>query len=212
VKGRAAVALATSSKVQTPARVRPWAPADACELASDAGWTLHTTARWVFASESLARHRLLTLVRGLLFRSEMLPEGRALAVARDQEQWRIWLLTPAVPSLAEELLLAIETCNPAAITSSVEHAVLAVRELRGLGFGESAVRAGSAGLGLVDGRPVLLTLDEGDDSGTPRSQEPLAELASLLLESANGEQTLNASVSDALATIARAQTERREHS
>src|SRR5690606_34585085 len=79
VKGRAAIALATSGNLSIPDEVQPWAPQDAMELHGTGGWILHTADRWVYETESTARHTLLATVRCLVPHLESLPEGRSLA-------------------------------------------------------------------------------------------------------------------------------------
>jgi hypothetical protein len=166
VRGRAALAAATSSPLVAPAEVQPWAPDGALELAG-AGWILHSSERWIFEAEPVARVRLLALVRRLLPHAEALPDGRALVVARDGARWRMWLVTPRVPTLAEAGRAA---ASPAALTA------LAARRLRELGLDGRPLPAGASGLGLCDGRLVLLAVDEGDDAPGPERREPLAEL------------------------------------
>ena len=50
-------------------------------------------------TEVEARLHLLALVRRLLPQIDLLPEARSLAVAKDRGRWRLWLLTPEIPSL-----------------------------------------------------------------------------------------------------------------
>jgi signal recognition particle receptor subunit beta len=180
VKGRAAIAAATSTKLLVPDAVQAWAPVDASELVSEGGWVMHTTERWVYPSEPVARHRLLTLVRGLLPRVDALPEGRSFAIARDRDQWRLWVVTPVTQSLADAVAAAVDAKNASNLTRAVGHVRTALGKLGELGLSASAVPAGSAGLALIDGRLVMLALQEGEDGPTLEARDPLSDVAASL--------------------------------
>jgi len=182
VKGRAAIAAATSSKLSVPDVVQAWAPVDASELVSEGGWVLHTTERWVYPSEQVARHRLLTLVRGLLPRVDAIPEGRSFAIARDRDQWRLWVVTPIMQSLADGVAAAVDAKNASNLTRAVGHVRTALGKLGELGLTAAAVPAGSAGLALTDGRLLMLALQEGDDGPTLEARDPLSDVAASLAE------------------------------
>ena len=49
----------------------------------------------------------MTKVRRLVATPELVPEGRALFVAPNGEGFRIWMLTPRVVTVADELLAAL---------------------------------------------------------------------------------------------------------
>jgi hypothetical protein len=202
--------MATSGSLSVPEVVRAWAPADALELLSEDGWILHTTDRWLYSSEPVARRRLLTLVRGLLPRVDAMPEGRALAVAREGDQWRLWLVTPSVRSLAEETLAAIEERSLTTVMACVGHAVTAARKLSTFGLAREAVPAGSSGMALADGRLVLLALDEGEEGSALEPRDPLTDMAALLDEVASEDARLRGWLdAEGSATIRRAQSETR---
>jgi signal recognition particle receptor subunit beta len=180
VKGRAAIAAVASAPIATPELVRPWAPADALELVGHGGWTLHTTERWVYPNESVARHRLIALVRRLLPDLDALPEGRALAVAREGAAWRLWVATPPLPSLADEALAVLGDPEGAHVSTFLERVALSVRQLGAQRLSTALVPAGIAGLALSDGRLAVLGVDEGDDAPRLDATEPLTHLATTL--------------------------------
>jgi hypothetical protein len=180
VKGRASVAVATSGNVSIPAVVQPWAPADAFELVSDTGWILHSSARWAYDSESVARHRLLGYVRGQISRGGGIPEGRTLAVAKDRDQWRLWLLTPQIQPLSQRIFAALDAEDTAVTAMSMKEVIAAMRELRDLGLRGKEIAAGMSGLALHDRRLAVLPLDETDGEPPIAPREPFAELAELI--------------------------------
>jgi signal recognition particle receptor subunit beta len=180
VKGRAAIAAVASGPFTAPNAVRPWAPSDAFELVGGGGWTLHTTDRWIYPNESLARHRLIALVRRLLPELDALPEGRALAVAREGSAFRLWIATPPLPSLADEALSVQRDPAGAHVTTFLERIAVTVRQLGSLRLSSSPVLAGIAGLALSEGRLVVLGVDEGEDGPRIAATEPLAHLATTL--------------------------------
>ena len=174
VKGRAAIAFAADGPFTIPEVVRPWAPAGALELLSDSGWVLHTTERWVFESEPEARRHLLTLVRDLIARATSIPDGRSLAVAMHGEAWRLWLVTPRVPSVLEALLAAFAEASVVKVTACVERTLAGLRELGAV----APILGGLAGLTLHDGRLGILGIEErGTDAVVT---DPMGELFDLL--------------------------------
>jgi hypothetical protein len=184
VKGRASVAVATSGRVSVAESVQPWAPADAFEIVSDTGWLLHSTQRWVYDSESDARLRLLSYVRGQIARGGGIPEGRTLAVAKDGERWRLWLLTPHIEPLSLRVSAALDESDATTASVSLNEVVSAMRELRALGLGGQQIAAGIAGLALYDRRLAVLPLDEGDGEPNLEPREPFAELVEVIGASA----------------------------
>jgi signal recognition particle receptor subunit beta len=190
VKGRAAIAVATSSDLVAPDVVQAWAPADAVELVSANGWILHSSTRWLFGDEAQARHRLHTIVRALVTRPDSIPDGRALAVAPDGQSYRLWLVTPRIPSIAESVLAALEARNLPAVSTAVREAAAAVRQGRAQGSLARDLPAGISGLAVGNGRLVVLSLCAEDDARTPGAAEPLADLAELLDEWTTGDGEL----------------------
>lgn len=179
VKGRASVAIATSGRISVPEMVQPWAPADAFEIVSEAGWLLHSTPRWLFESESVARHRLLGYVRGQISRGGGIPEGRTLAVAKDGERWRLWLLTPLLEPLSLRIVAALDGSDAAATSLSFKEVLAALRELRELGSSKE-IAAGMSGLALHERRLAVLPLDEADGEPHLEPRDPFAELVQVI--------------------------------
>jgi signal recognition particle receptor subunit beta len=182
VKGRAAIAAVASGPFTAPDVVRPWAPSEALELVGEGGWTLHTTDRWVYPNESEARHRLIALVRRLLPDVDALPDGRALAVAREGAAWRLWVATPPLPSLADEALSVLRDPGGAHVAMFLERVAATIRQLASTALSGSPVPAGIAGLALSEGRLVVLGVDEGEDGPRIDATSPLSHLATTLEE------------------------------
>ncbi|HSD86162.1 MAG TPA: hypothetical protein VLB44_01560, partial [Kofleriaceae bacterium] len=180
VKGRASVSVATSGRISVSPEVQPWAPADAFELVSDAGWLLHSSPRWLYDSESVARHRLLAYVRGQISRGGGIPEGRTLAVAKDGERWRLWLLTPQIQPLSQRIIAALDASDPATTSVSMKEVLTAMRELRELGLGGKEIAAGISGLAMHERKLAVLPLDEGEGEPRLEPREPFAELVQVI--------------------------------
>lgn len=179
VKGRASLALATSTAMSVPACVAAWAPDRALELRSEDGWTLHSSDRWVFEAEAEARSRLMSLVRRALPYKEALPEGRSLLLARDGARYRLWMVTPPITSLAQAAeRLALEAAAPR--QAFVERIVAGLEQLGQLGLLARPWPAGSSGLALQDVRVVLLSVEEGEEVRSPAPGHLLRELSSLI--------------------------------
>ena len=186
VKGRGAIAFATDGPFSVPDVVRPWAPIGALELLGDSGWILHTTDRWTFEREPDARRRLLTLVRGLLARAPSIPDGRALAVVKDGDVWRLWLVTQRIPSVLDALLAAFSEVNVSRVISIVARTLQGMQE-RGTTV---PVSAGLSGLTIHDGRFGVLSLDETDGEPQVEARDPIAELFDLVDRHAHADPAL----------------------
>lgn len=182
VKGRATLALAVDSDLDAPPFVLPWAPADAQELVSRAGFALHSSERWHFTDEGAARLALLDHARHLLTLGPRLPDARALAVAKDGRGWRLWLVTPLLSSLAEEAARAKDAPALASFAARLEGLRRKLEEAGHLG---RPVPAGAAGLALHEGRIVELYLDE--PSQRLEAKDPLIHLARLLRDGGRGD-------------------------
>lgn len=180
VKGRAALAVATDSRFFAPPLLRPWAPAGAGELVSEAGWVLHTADHWRFETEHAARLGLLTIVRRLTRHSETIPDGRALVVSREGESWRLWLLTPGLASYRELAFAAVSAGNVEPLARFVEGAAARLGRFREPDPDGPPVPLCAGSVGLEGERLVMLDLDEGDASPRPARINPLVELAELL--------------------------------
>ena len=172
VKGRAAVATAMAGDAEIPEHAVDWAPDEPLEIGLE-GWTLHSSSRWTYPNEAAARAELLITARRLLVAPELVPEGRALLVAADGDAYRLWMLTPPLPSLASRLLDALVRRDLAAATATLDDvataraAVLSAR-------GAPALPGGSSGVAMQNQRVVVLSLGDGDDGGEPIDEHVLA--------------------------------------
>lgn len=180
VKGRSFIAEATAGRFSMPDLVQAWAPIGALEIASDTGWLLHTAERWVHADESTARRTLLSVVRRLLARADAQPQGRSLAITKDPGGWRLWLTTPRLASIGDEIVTAVEKKDPHRLLDGVGRVAAAARAFRALEFPLRQVPAGIFGMAFQQGRPVVLALDEGEGVESPPPREPLPATVVLL--------------------------------
>lgn len=171
VKGRAAFAAATDEWLAEP-HVRDWAPEDAFEW-STADWVIHSTAEWTYGDEWTARAELLAKVRRIVTRVELAPDHRALAIAKEGERWRLWLLTQNLRSMKHEALVRASNADVADLTSMVADYAQAILRLRETGHLEPALRAGLDGLALQGGRLVVLALHPADEGESARPGEAL---------------------------------------
>lgn len=162
VKGRAAVAAATSGDIVIPEHAIDWAPAEPIEIALEEGWTLHSASPWRFETEQSARMELMSIVRRLVSTSELVPDGRTLFVGADEAGFRLWMLTPPVASLASRLLDALVERNVAAARAAFDdlgRARAALLESNG----SATIFGGGAGVAMQDGRVVVLSLGDGGE-------------------------------------------------
>jgi signal recognition particle receptor subunit beta len=163
VRGRASlVAAMAEGTAATPTRVLDWAPPAPIELAFEGGWVLHSSSRWLFESDADARVGLRGAVRQLLAAPELVPEGRAVFLGPDDAGYRLWMLTPALPSIAEQLLEALAALDRDGVASALVAAKRATMLLKAL-RGSVLVQGGAAGVGMQDGRVTLLAAVEGDE-------------------------------------------------
>jgi signal recognition particle receptor subunit beta len=123
VKGRGLLGRAEADRATVPALLAPWAPADAVELCTATGASLHTSARWSFEDEANARSALLSLVKRETAWRELRCEGRALfTLCDDGARWSVWVLTPPVVTLAEELTRQLRDRDLDAVRRTVKAA------------------------------------------------------------------------------------------
>lgn len=191
VKGRAALGLALGGSIDAPRFVLPWAPAGAQELVSSAGFALHSSERWSFSDESAARLALLNHARQLLSLGSLLPDARSLAVAKQTGGWRLWLVTPLLRSLAEDVFAAAQADDAHALASFAARLKGVRRRLEEAGSTGRAVPGGAAGLTLHEGRFLALSLDEAAPHSL-EANDPLADLARLLRDLCRGAPALEA--------------------
>jgi signal recognition particle receptor subunit beta len=164
VRGRAFIASAiTDGTFVVPERARDWGPAAPIEIRLASGWILHSSTRWLFDSESSARIALITTVRRCVTWPALVPEGRAFFIGPDEQGCRLWMLSPALASIADEVLQAVDGRDVVALASALRaarHATAALRDL-----GHEGLEQGSSGLARVDDRVVVLALGGPDDGG-----------------------------------------------
>lgn len=87
--------------------VASWAPAGSIELQTPNGWILHTHDAWIAADESSGRMDLLRLVRRCLAMPEWIPDGRAFCLASHEGVWRIWMISPELPTVYDTFTRAL---------------------------------------------------------------------------------------------------------
>jgi hypothetical protein len=167
VSGRAMLALANGGKPDLPEHVVPWAPADALEVRMDNGWIFHSAPDWSFPDETAARLALIHRARAVLDSGERHPPDRVYAVAPDTARWRLWCLTPQMPTLLEKVAWALERRSAEELAAAWECAVeFAARFRESPGTGARVV-GGIAALGITGGRAVVLSI-AGDQGGARR--------------------------------------------
>lgn len=188
VKGRASIVLATTGQLQVPDTVQPWAPADALEWHNASGWVLHTTERWFFETKADAWRALLMLVRQMVTRADNLPDGRTLVVASDGRGWRLWLITPGLPSVVETVMRAVENNSVADLANCVERTVVGLQRLQAAGIVQKMMPAGIWGFADDSHGPLILSIEEPEGSPHPEFRAPLSDFI-VLLEGAMREET-----------------------
>ncbi len=186
VRGRTLVSGATGAGAPTvPGRVLDWAPVEPIELSYEGGWVLHSSDRWCFASEADARLALIAKVRGWAQRPELVPEGRAIFVAPDEAGYRLWILTHAEPSLADEVTRAVASCDAASLSAALSRCGRATAALREH-FPGAAVSGGAASVALREERVLVLATEQAADAAADGGAIPPDAHARLLAERAAG--------------------------
>jgi signal recognition particle receptor subunit beta len=169
VRGRAVISSAVGDGTFTvPDRAQDWGPASPIEIRLTGGWILHSSARWSFDGEPAARIALITMVRRSTAWPQVLPEGRTFFVGGDGGH-RLWMLTPALPSIADEVLGALEACDAKALASAFDAARQATRVLRQ--FEHAGSEQGCSAVAWLDGRAVFLAPEATPEAGMPTSPE-----------------------------------------
>ncbi|WP_428266282.1 hypothetical protein [Haliangium sp.] len=127
-------ALADGSVAQRP-EPSPWAPIGAIEGWTP-GWIVHTREDW-FAQDSSGGRQVLTTLTGLHQRlGPLVPRDRTIVMGADDGGWRVWLVTPDVPTLRSQLIDAGLSDDERELAAALVRAVTAVRNVRthGLAF------------------------------------------------------------------------------
>lgn len=166
VSGRAMLALANGGKLELPEHVVPWAPGGALEVRMDNGWIFHSAPGWTFPDETAARLALIRRARAVLDTGERQPPDRVYAVAPDAASWRLWCLTPQMPTLLEKLAWALERRSVEELTAAWECAADFADRFRETPGEGARVVGGIAALGVTGGRAVVLSV--AGDEGEPR--------------------------------------------
>jgi hypothetical protein len=153
--GRAVCAVALAAGDARASR-RGWAPADALEVPAERGLVLHTRPAWRWASLEAARVALLAEVRAALPHRDLLPEDRAVVLGPDEDAWRLWVISPDLPTLAEELTTAAleqgEALDPGVLADRWTDAWKAVRGVLGAraeAFGPESVARTARGWAML---------------------------------------------------------------
>lgn len=198
VRGRASlVAALADGTAAAPTRVLDWAPPAPIELACEGGWVLHSSSRWRFDSDADARVGLRGAVRQLLAAPELVPEGRAVFLGPDEAGYRLWMLTPALPSIAEKLVEAVAALDREGVTSALAAAKRAAAYLKAL-RGSALVQGGAAGVAMQDGRVTLLAVDGEQPEAEPRAVAPDQDALALAERAAAGDEQRASCVAEAL--------------
>lgn len=107
VAGRVSLNDATSGPLVIPVLVQAWAPREPYEILVRDAWYLHSSPRWCFTHESDARHALLTQARKMAALGALAPRARAIAVAKGDDGWRLYIATPRLVTLHESVVAGI---------------------------------------------------------------------------------------------------------
>lgn len=153
VEGRVVFSELAGGRVTWSAAPVPWAPPEAVQAqVEDRGevrWLMHSCPKWTFDDAAEAKQALISLVRRQRALEPFLPPGRALSLHHDGTSHRIWMVTEALPTLADPSI----DPPPAALAELV--AAKGPTRLRG---------PARAAVGLRDGRVYVLALPD-DDAG-----------------------------------------------
>ncbi|MEZ5401611.1 MAG: ADP-ribosylation factor-like protein [Bryobacteraceae bacterium] len=157
-----------SGELRRARRCAHWAPPGSLELHASNGWILHTSDGWVRKDEIKGRQDLLAIVRRCLTIPDWIPDGRAFLLAPDNGSWRLWMVSPDLPSVQEAIERALRSDHLPVVVDMLHL-------LRQLHTETVALRAGAVpaageigSLALQQGRPVLLSVPDSDpDSETP---------------------------------------------
>lgn len=180
VKGRGLLSRADVESAAVVEQACAWAPPDAVELTTAAGYRLHSADRWRFDDAEAARRQLLELVRRQRAWAELGNLGRALFIVVDETRrlFRIWILTAPVTLLTDALEQRLKLGDHEAAALARER--LARFEQRAL---ELSLGVELAELGEAPGGIVGLAIDEGERSPCAAGQL-CAELDAWLSERA----------------------------
>jgi hypothetical protein len=173
--GRAVCAAAHAARATLSVGRRSWAPSDAIELTTDRGLLLHTRAAWRWPSLDDARLALLAEIRTALPIRDALPEERTIALGADGDAWRMWIITPDLSTLADDVREAI--ARDASESSIIERCIEAWQALHAK-LGARAAQLGPGSVARARNGWTLLAFGDGvgDVDRTPlRALKTLAQ-------------------------------------
>jgi len=75
---------------------------------SSSGWRCFSKADWYYTDPTVARAALRTYIKLHLQCSPFLSEQRCVALAQDEQQWRLWQILHKVPTLTDKLQQALQ--------------------------------------------------------------------------------------------------------
>ncbi len=75
---------------------------------SNNGWRCFSKADWYYTNPTVARAALRTYIKLHLQCSPFLSEQRCVALAQDEQQWRLWQILHKVPTLTDKLQQALQ--------------------------------------------------------------------------------------------------------
>lgn len=162
--GRRHIETAMEGRTRPREQPRLWAPIGSGEIETTTGWLLHSSARWLFDAEPTARQELVAVARHLAALRPVLPDGRALCVTPERGQFRLWMVTPMLSSLGEDIRVVTDMAlakPPDQLGDSLSQWTrAALAALRRVATATTGVWDGDVGLdsvALQNGRPVLLS-------------------------------------------------------
>ena len=177
VRGRAAMTSFGIDGIRVPTHTRAWAPLGALELRDASDWTLHSMRPWCFHTELEAEIRFRALVARFRERCDVMPQGRYVAIVEDGGRLRVWVATPPVVSLADELSDALTQHQPSLLARLVDRTVAALLEVR------PDVRPNCddlSSVALQDDRWVELSLPVESAGASSATKEPFSAMLLLL--------------------------------
>jgi signal recognition particle receptor subunit beta len=155
--------------------IAPWAPAGSIELHTPNGWIVHTSDRWITAGDGTGRMDLLHLVRRCLAQPDWIPEGRAFFIANHQGIWRMWMISPELPSVHETFTRALRGNHLPDLVEGVRllHQ-LYTQVQRTDGVSWFANLGDLRALAVQNGKPVCLSVPDRSNSLEPARWRELA--------------------------------------
>jgi signal recognition particle receptor subunit beta len=148
--------------------IAPWAPAGSIELHTPNGWILHTSDHWITAGDGAGRMDLLRMVRRCLAQPDWIPDGRAFFIANHEGTWRIWMISPELPSIHETFTRALRGDHLPDLIDGVRllHQIYTQMQ-RTDGVSWFADFGNLRTLALQNGKPVCLSVPDRSDSLEP---------------------------------------------